>query len=247
MPNSSLVHHALPLHNLSNRWISSIFNMEYKFNANQYLIHQGDSQSKIYVMLQGWAHNHKLFEDGRRQIVNFILPGDIIGLRINDNERNPYTAEATTDVKLLGIEKSLFWEKINANPSLLLQILKNRERHQRVLEKRIILLTVASSLNSMAQMLALLYSRLIAMDIPENEAKLLPINQILLSEVLGISYIHTHRVFNKLEKMRLVTRNNQYIQLVDINGLLKVSYEGLDIQKAGMKKFLQADYSVASN
>lgn len=235
MLNSSSVNHVLPLHDLSNRWISSIFNMEYKFKANQYLIYQGDSQSKIYIMLQGWAHNHKLFEDGRRQIVNFVLPGNIIGLQTDDNEKNPYTVEAATDVRLLGIDKSLFWEKINANPSLLLQILKKRERHQRVLEKRIILLTSANSLNSMAQMLALLYSRLIAVGISENEAKFLPINQILLSEVLGISYIHTHRVFNKLEKMKLVTRNNQYIQLVDVNGLLKVSYEGLDIKKTEVK------------
>ena len=224
------VNHTLPLRDVSNQWISAIFSTEYRFRAGQYLVYQGDLQNKIYIILDGWGHTHELFEDGRRQIVNFVLPGNMIGLEIDDDKYN-YTVQAVTDIRLLGIEKSLFWEKIKANPLLLLQILKKRERHQRVLEKRIIVLTSANSFNSMAQMLYLLYSRLISVGIPENEAKFFPINQILLSEVLGISYIHAHRIFNKLEKMNLVTKKCQCIQLVDVEGLLKISYEGLDIKK----------------
>lgn len=228
--------HTLSLRDVSNQWISGIFSTEYKFKAGQYLMHQGDLQNQIYIILVGWANNHKLLEGGHRQIVNFVLPSDMIGLEIDD-DKVAYTVEALTDVRLLGIEKSLFWKKINANPHLMLQILKRRERHHRVLEKRIILLTEANSINSMAQMLYQLYSRLISVGIPENEAKFFPINQILLSEVLGISYIHAHRIFNKLEKMNLVTKKNQCIQLVDVEGLLKVSYEGLDIKKPKSKLF----------
>jgi len=223
--------HTLSLRDVSNQWISGIFSTEYKFKAGQYLMHQGDLQNQIYIILVGWANNHKLLEGGHRQIVNFVLPSDMIGLEIDD-DKVAYTVEALTDVRLLGIEKSLFWKKINANPHLMLQILKRRERHHRVLEKRIILLTEANSINSMAQMLYQLYSRLISVGIPENEAKSFPINQILLSEVLGISHIHAHRIFNKLEKMNLVTRNSQRMQIVDIQGLLKVSNEEVDIKKS---------------
>ena len=205
--------HTLSLRDVSNQWISGIFSAEYKFKAGQYLMHQGDLQNQIYIILDGWANNHKLLEGGHRQIVNFVLPSDMIGLEIDD-DKVAYTVEALTDVRLLGIEKSLFWKKINANPHLMLQILKRRERHHRVLEKRIILLTAANSINSMAQMLYQLYSRLISVGIP------------------GISHIHAHRIFNKLEKMNLVTRNSQRMQIVDIQGLLKVSNEEVDIKKS---------------
>lgn len=237
MPNNSLsIVHSLPLYELSNRWILDIFSgTKYKFKTGQYLLYQDDKPNKIYILLEGWANNHKIFGDERKQIVNYVLPGNIIGLQFDENEKNPYMVEAVTEVKAFGIEKNLFLEKIYANPSLLLQILKKKERYQRVLEKRIILLTASNSLNSMAQMLALLYSRLNAVGVPEEDAKYLPLNQLQLSEVLGISYIHAHRIFNKLEKMNLVTKKKQYIQLINVEGLLKVAYDPWDIKEFGKK------------
>ena len=91
MPNSSLpIVHSLSLHELSNRWILDIFSTKYKFRAGQYLIYQDDKPNKIYILLEGWANNHKIFEDERKQIVNYVLPGNIVGLQFDETEKNPY-------------------------------------------------------------------------------------------------------------------------------------------------------------
>lgn len=236
MPLSLTINHSLSLRDLSNRWITEIFSTEYKFKAAQYLVYQDDIPGKIYIVLDGWANNHKLFEDGRRQIINFVLPGNLIGLQFDETENLPYMVEAITDLRVLGIDKAIFWEKIYSNPMLLRQILRKKEKYQRVLEKRIILLTASDSFSSMAQLLALLYSRLLSVGIPENQAKMLPINQVLLSEVLGISYIHAHRIFKKLEKVKLVTQKSQFIQLINVEGLLKLSYDKWEIKNSDTNK-----------
>ena len=40
------------------------------------LIAEGDPVDSVRVVLSGWLFRHKTLEDGRRQIVNFVLPGE---------------------------------------------------------------------------------------------------------------------------------------------------------------------------
>lgn len=44
------------------------------------IIEEGCLQKQIFLVLDGWAVKYKTLEEGNRQIVNFALPGDIIGL-----------------------------------------------------------------------------------------------------------------------------------------------------------------------
>jgi CRP-like cAMP-binding protein len=44
------------------------------------LYFQGDESRYIYLLLDGWAFRHQSLEDGRRQILDFALPGAVFGL-----------------------------------------------------------------------------------------------------------------------------------------------------------------------
>jgi CRP-like cAMP-binding protein len=48
--------------------------------AGESLYFQGDDCGKIYLLLNGWAFRHQSLEDGRRQILDFALPGGAFGL-----------------------------------------------------------------------------------------------------------------------------------------------------------------------
>lgn len=45
------------------------------------LISAGDETRRIFILNEGWAIRYRLLEDGRRQIVNFMLPGDVFDLQ----------------------------------------------------------------------------------------------------------------------------------------------------------------------
>src|SRR5262245_58714954 len=49
-------------------------------DAGESLYFQGDDCEKVYLMLEGWAFRHQSLEDGRRQILEFALPGSAFGL-----------------------------------------------------------------------------------------------------------------------------------------------------------------------
>jgi CRP-like cAMP-binding protein len=47
--------------------------------AGETLYFQGDRCRYVYLLLDGWAFRHKSLEDGRRQILDFALPGSVVG------------------------------------------------------------------------------------------------------------------------------------------------------------------------
>ena len=44
------------------------------------MIHEQKPNGRLYTLYEGWAFRYKTLSDGRRQILNFLLPGDLIGL-----------------------------------------------------------------------------------------------------------------------------------------------------------------------
>jgi hypothetical protein len=49
--------------------------------AGMELFAEGEASDCLYVVLDGWLILHRILEDGRRQILDFALPGAILGYR----------------------------------------------------------------------------------------------------------------------------------------------------------------------
>jgi CRP-like cAMP-binding protein len=91
--------------------------------AGEDLISEGDPLDSIRIVLSGWLCRHKTLEDGRRQIVNFIFPGETCDaysflLDVMDHSITTMTPVVYTEVKrarfesLVASDRSLaeaFW------------------------------------------------------------------------------------------------------------------------------------------
>uniref|UniRef100_UPI003568DCB8 Crp/Fnr family transcriptional regulator n=1 Tax=Thioalkalivibrio sp. TaxID=2093813 RepID=UPI003568DCB8 len=51
------------------------------FPAGRDLVHEGQSGQAAYILSDGWVCSYKIQPDGTRQIVDFQVPGDFLGLR----------------------------------------------------------------------------------------------------------------------------------------------------------------------
>ena len=51
------------------------------FVAGRDMVHQGQTAQAAYILSAGWVCSYKLQADGTRQIVDFQVPGDFLGLR----------------------------------------------------------------------------------------------------------------------------------------------------------------------
>jgi CRP-like cAMP-binding protein len=68
--------------------------------AGTEIIHPGEDSPALYTLYSDWAFRFKTLPDGRRQILNFLLPGDLLGLQSAMFDAALHGIEALTDVQL---------------------------------------------------------------------------------------------------------------------------------------------------
>ena len=86
------------------------------FAAGQALFWEGDDAVHIFDVLEGVLRVYRIMSDGRRAIVGFIHPGDVLGVSFQD--RYLFTAEAVTKVKVRRFARGRFFAMINESPAL---------------------------------------------------------------------------------------------------------------------------------
>ena len=80
--------------------LGSLYQRRRVFVAGRDLVHQGRSDQAAYILLSGWACSYKILLDGQRQIVDFQLPGDFLGLRSVLLHTSDHSVEAVSDIEV---------------------------------------------------------------------------------------------------------------------------------------------------
>jgi CRP-like cAMP-binding protein len=74
------------------------------FTRNGEIYGEGEPADYVYRVVSGAVRTYKVLDDGRRQIGDFYLPGDIFGLETGDD--HTFSAEAITDAQILLTKRS---------------------------------------------------------------------------------------------------------------------------------------------
>src|SRR4029079_6053041 len=77
---------------------------------------QGANSAHLYTILSGWTFRYKTLPDGRRQILNYALPSDLIGLQGSVNDEMQHSVEALTDVMLCVFPREKLWDLYSNYP-----------------------------------------------------------------------------------------------------------------------------------
>lgn len=68
--------------------------------AGTELFGEGETSDNLYIVLDGWLFLHRILADGRRQILDFALPGAAVGYRAHPDVPFSFSAEAITDAEV---------------------------------------------------------------------------------------------------------------------------------------------------
>jgi CRP/FNR family transcriptional regulator, nitrogen fixation regulation protein len=85
-------------------------------DKDQTIYAEGDPADFCYRIVSGCVRTVKLMEDGRRQVVEFLLPGDLLGRDALDTHHQG--AEAVTAVVLRATRRSALETLADSNPAI---------------------------------------------------------------------------------------------------------------------------------
>jgi CRP/FNR family transcriptional regulator, nitrogen fixation regulation protein len=78
------------------------------FAPNRQIYAESEPATNLYRILSGAVRSYKIFDDGRRQIGDFYIAGDVLGLELG--EEHVFSAEAITKVRAHKIKRSTITE-----------------------------------------------------------------------------------------------------------------------------------------
>jgi CRP/FNR family transcriptional regulator, anaerobic regulatory protein len=86
------------------------------YAAGEAIFWEGDPADQIFDIAEGVLRVCKVLSDGRRAIVGFVYPGDVLGVSFQN--RYLFAAEAVTDVKVRRFSRGRFFSLISESPAL---------------------------------------------------------------------------------------------------------------------------------
>ena len=195
-------------------------------SAHVDLIREGDEFSSIYILLKGWVAKHRTTSDGKRQIINFVLPGNFVCLDAEVLEQSDYTLTSVTPV-IYGVcnVKSML-EMAQQFPSLAAAVAWAEMREEAIMIEHMVTLGQRSAYEAVAHLLLELHRRLEIRGMVDNGSFFLPLTQELIGEALGLTSIHVNRMLRRLEKEKLVAINHhspRRIEIMDDAALMKIA------------------------
>lgn len=189
---------------------------------------EGSHSAHLYTVLTGWAFRYKLLPDGRRQILNYLMPGDLIGLQGSVMGEMQHSVEALSPMLLCVFERDSLHELYRNHPGLAYDITWIASREERMLDENLLSVGRRSAIERAAYLIAFIGSRAKAVGLNGKQSVQLPITQQHIADTLGLSLVHTNKTIRKLMDRKLVLWRDGGCEVVDAEGLKQLAgWEGL--------------------
>ncbi|MEZ5669106.1 MAG: Crp/Fnr family transcriptional regulator [Alphaproteobacteria bacterium] len=196
---------------------------EAHFARHQPIIEAGQSYSNVFLVHSGWAVRFKLLENGDRQIVNFVLPGDFMCFNAALFGESDFYLTAQTEVIAYVMPIVPFAEMLRAQPQLALALSWTNAHEEALLAERIVSLGRRSARERMAHLFCELWRRLQLLDMIDGGRFPLPMTQEDLADTLGLSAVHVNRTLRWLRGERLVETGPSHVRILDMPGLERIA------------------------
>ena len=194
-----------------------------KLDAGTVIIGEGLPSEDLYTLYSGWAFRFKSLTDGRRQILNFVLPGDFIGLQEKMADISPHGVEAVTEVSLCRFNRNGLWELYRNHPGLGYDITWIAANQKGALDENLLSVGRRNATERVATLLVQLYKRLKAVGQARGTTISFPINQQHIADALGLSLVHTNKTLRRLTQMGFHKISNGELTMHNPAALQKVA------------------------
>lgn len=197
-----------PITDLELAFINEMKRDHVQLPAGADIIAAGIEQAELYTLYAGWAFRFKMLPDGRRQILNFLLPGDLIGLQAAMFEAPAYGVEALTPVEVCLLPRRKVWSLFENMPELAFDVTWLGAREEGHVDENLTSVGRRSASERIAALIISLYKRANAVKMVVNGALPFPLSQQHIADALGLSLVHTNKTLAKLRRMGMYSQTN---------------------------------------
>lgn len=199
---------------------------EVSVKAGDPLFLEGASCAHLYTVLSGLSFRYKLLPDGRRQILNFCMPGDFLGLQGSVMQEMQHSVEALSDSILCVFQREGLWRLFETHAGLSFDVTWLAARSEQILDQQLLSVGRRSALERCAHLLLHLADRLAEVGmIGSARTVSIPITQQHIADTLGLSLVHTNRTLGRLIREGAVRWREREFEILNRDRLADLASE----------------------
>jgi CRP-like cAMP-binding protein len=184
------------------------------------LVLQGQADQSAYILASGWVCSYKIQRSGSRQIVDFQVPGDFLGLRSILFRTADHSIEPVTRVEASEIYAQDLLDAFSQTPRLATAVLWAASRDEAMVVEHLVDIGRRNALERTAHFLLELGARLKLVGLATTSGYDCPLSQYMLADALGLSAVHINRVLRELREEGLLTFQRGRVTFDDFDRLV---------------------------
>ena len=194
--------------------------------AHTALLREGDAPGAVRVLVEGFACRHKIVDDGKRQIVGFLLPGDICDAHVFTLSHTDHDVEVLTDAKVAVIPRDVMEGTLAARPAIARALLWSSLVNESISREWLANMGRRSPNKRIGHLLCEMLTRMRAVGLTTDDRFALPITQADLGDTVGLSTVHVNRTLQELKAKKLIASKRWLFEILDVAALM--AFSGFD-------------------
>lgn len=195
---------------------------------------ENEPGNDLFILRSGMMMSYVLLDNGSRQILRFLFPGDIVGMPGILYKDAPETLASLADCVLCPFDRSALSDLVATHPRLAALILVINQIERVTLTDRLAMLGRVPAKARIGALLLELRDRMRATDKDIVDTFTLGLTQEEIGDATGLTSVHVNRMLRQLEEEGLIARDNGRITFLDEAALAHSAnyvnrYEQLDL------------------
>lgn len=187
------------------------------------LVRENDSSTELFILRSGMMMSFVILDDGSRQILRFMFPGDMVALPSLVYPKAPETVAALSDVVVCPFDRAMLARIALHRPRLFLAIVALDQAERVMLTDRLAGLGRTSAKARVASVLLHVRNRMRRLDLTMGNSFVPGLTQEEIGDATGLTAVHVNRMLRQLEEERLIARDSGRVTLLDEEKLIQAA------------------------
>jgi CRP-like cAMP-binding protein/CheY-like chemotaxis protein len=187
------------------------------------LVREGDKPDGVFLVMEGFACRHKHRASGQRQIMAYLLPGDLCDLDVALLDRMDHTITTLSACKVVRLTPETVADILENYPAVARALRMGTLVDEATLREWLMNVGCRSALERIAHLFCELLVRLQVVGLATDDSYELPLTQVDLGDTTGLSNVHVNRTLQELRRKGLIELRGKRLRIVNLPRLKAIA------------------------
>ncbi len=174
------------------------------------------------MLCGGWGFRFLQLSDGRRQILNFLLPGDLFSATSVFEERFHFSVRALTEIQITRMRRTEVQSRLAIDPGILTALAKSCVAEAETADAMLTALGRRSAEERIAYLFLSLMKQIAARSVIREERYRFPLRQQVIADAVGLTSVHVSRVLGLFRDRNIVDLSGGILQVFNLAELRRL-------------------------